>query len=536
MDDPRQIDLLEYLLAIGRSPLDALLTADQIFESNDPALFTRLMEDARFERKGPGIQPAGLGPAFSAFSNGPSIGGGVIAVGVEDKTKKLLGCRRLSDDRLQGIESAHHMHCSLARVRSRRLPFTDEDGEDDFLVLLRVDYAPDRLIELNNSDAYQRHADKCVRLDDASKHQVRVGKGERSFEQEPCILEYPKDLDVAETRRLCSHLREVRQSVVDHSDVDILDAVRLGRKRGGDFVPNNACALLFGRDPRRLFPGAYVHFLRYEGTEEKSGQEYNVIKDRIVEGNIILVIKEAAQILDANIREFTEWKAGKFFTIPEYPHDAWYELLVNACVHRSYMVKNIPILIKMFDDRLVIESPGGFMPGVTPDTIYERHNPRNPFIMATLRETGEVKCINEGTKRVRSEMERAKLPAPVFFEKKGDNASFVATLQNNIRGRSNSLDSKAYQVLGEAISLSLTPDERKIVNYVMANDRINASDALRILVTTRWHTAKGKLDALVARGILVYHSSKSRDPNSYYDLMRLESSGEADAHASAQNP
>jgi ATP-dependent DNA helicase RecG len=522
MYPPRQLDLLEYLDASQRSPLDALLTPDQIYESDDPTLFARLVEDARFDRKGAGVQAPGLGPTISAFSIGPAIGGGVIAIGVHDKTRKLEGCKRLSDDRLQSLESANHLHCPMARVRTRRLQFTRDDGDDDFLILMRVDYVPDRLIELSNGDAYERHADKCVSLGDVAKHQIRVDKGERSFEQEPTVLEYPADYDTGDIRRFCARIREARQSVVDHSDVDILDAVRLGRKRPAGFIPNNACAILFARDPRRVFPGAFLHFLRYDGTEEKSGQEYNVIKDRVIDGAIGSAVKEMAQILDANIREFTEWRAGKFFTVPEYPHDAWYELLVNACVHRSYMIRNVPTFIKMFDDRLVIESPGGFMPGVTPETIYERHNPRNPFIMAILKETGEVRCVNEGTKRVRTEMERAKLPAPVFFEKKGDNTSFVATLQNNIRGRSNSLDSAAYMALGEAVALSLSPDERKIINYVMVNDRIKGSDALRILVTTRWHTATAKLDALVDRGILVRHSIKIRDPNSYYDLKRSQ--------------
>jgi ATP-dependent DNA helicase RecG len=140
--------------------------------------------------------------------------------------------------------------------------------------------------------------------------------------------------------------------------------------------------------------------------------------------------------------------------------------------------------------------------------------------MAVLRETGEVRCINEGTKRIRREMQRAKLPEPAFCEKKGDNASFVGTLRNNINNRSNTLDSKAYTLLGEAVSLSLSPQERKIVNYIMANQRMNTSDALRILTTTRWHTARAVLDSLVARGILKFYSTKSRDPNAYFELAK----------------
>jgi ATP-dependent DNA helicase RecG len=160
------------------------------------------------------------------------------------------------------------------------------------------------------------------------------------------------------------------------------------------------------------------------------------------------------------------------------------------------------------------------MPGVTPKNIFERHHPRNPFIMAILKETGEVRCINEGTKRVKREMEQAKLPDPVFFEKTGDNAIFSATLINNIKNRSNSLDSKAYAALGEALSLSLSADERKIVNYIMSNERMNVSDGLRILSTTRWHTAKRALDNLAERQILIYRSTKARDPNAYYELIQ----------------
>src|SRR5262249_40899218 len=147
--------------------------------------------------------------------------------------------------------------------------------------------------------------------------------------------------------------------------------------------PNNVCALLFATDARQIFPGSYVHFLRFSGTEQKSGKEYNVIKDRIIEGTIIDVIRDAAVTVDANVREFTEYRSGKFYQTAEYPHDAWYELIVNALVHRPYHAKTQPIFIKMFDDHLVVENPGGFMPSITPDNFY--HKPRNPFLMFALR-------------------------------------------------------------------------------------------------------------------------------------------------------
>ncbi|WP_394762282.1 hypothetical protein [Phenylobacterium sp.] len=77
-----------------------------------------------------------------------------------------------------------------------------------------------------------------------------------------------------------------------------------------------------------------------------------------------------------------------------------------------------------------------------------------------------------------------------------------------------------FKVLGEAMAFTLSPDERKIVNYVIEHGRINASDALRILSTTYWHTAKARLQGLVKRGILDWVSTKQRDPKAHYVLAR----------------
>lgn len=155
------------------------------------------------------------------------------------------------------------------------------------------------------------------------------------------------------------------------------------------------------------------------------------------------------------------------------------------------------------------------MPSITPQNLY--HKPRNPFLMFVLREFGEVRCISEGTKRIRRELNQARLPAADFAEAGG---GVRVTLYNDYANRTNSLDSEAYKILGEAVSFSLDVDERKIVNYVVEHGRINVSDALRILSTTYWHTAKGRLKRLTDRGILDFISTKTRDPNAHYVLRR----------------
>jgi len=323
---PDQLDLLELLSGTDRQPpLDELLTPDQIYESNDIALLVRLAEDDRFDRKGSRTPPSGLGSVFVAFSNGPSTRGGVVTFGINDKTREVEGCLRLSEERIQQIESASMVFCQGGRIVSRRVPVTNSAGQDDFIILFRVHYTHDRLICTSDGKAYERLGDKTREIDDIRKQQLRVDKGERPFEVEACPIPYPGGFDEVATKAFCRRIRSSRGLTVPHTDEEILTSLRLGARAAARFVPNNACALMFAKDPRVIFPGALVHFLKYRGTEELSGKEYNVEKDRQIDGHIGTIIRDAAAFIDANLREFTAFVDGKFVTVDEYPRDAWYE-------------------------------------------------------------------------------------------------------------------------------------------------------------------------------------------------------------------
>lgn len=512
-----QLSLLDIL---DRPPIESLYKPDQIYESNDPGLFVRLTEDPRFDRKSGRADDKALARYLSAFGNGPGVDGGVLAIGIEND-KTITGCKGLSQRQLSSVESVGHNYCADGRFVTRRLSVKNAKGEDDFIVLARISYVDDKVVQLNDGTGYERLGDECVLLTEEKKQEKRIDKGERSFEQEPCGLNYPDDFDTNKIAKFTSLLKRNVDSTQNHTTEEILQSAHLARLKKGTLVCNNACALLFADDIQTAFPGSYVHFLRYDGNEALTGKDYNVIKDRLISGTVIDVIKETGSLIDNNLREFTDFQDGKFATVPEYPRDAWYEMLVNAVVHRSYHIRSAPIFVRMFDNRLEIESPGGFMPQITAENIVGTHRPRNLFLMLALREYGEVRCISEGTRRMVAEMESAKLPPPEFRQERAGSLSVLCTLRNNVAGRSNTLDSEAYQALGEAMAFGLTPEERKIINYVMKHGKINVSGALRIMKTTRWHTAKRVLDGLVTRGALDRHGSgQPRNSHSYYSLRK----------------
>lgn len=520
-------DQLDFFSILENPTVEQLLTPDQVYETDDIDLILRLGEDHRLDYKSARRQPKDFARELSAFGNGPSHMGGVIVVGVENDGS-ISGCKFLEGDGLQKLESFGSTHCEAGSFEYRRVKCTNYKGEDDFIILCRVYYVPNRLVSLSDGTAYQRISDTTKKLTDEDKNEIKIAKGERSFELEVCRLSYPEDFHLDRIRKFCSEIRRQDDVSSEISDEQILENKLLGFRTSSGFSASNALVLMFAKQPQREFPGAYIRVLRFEGTEQKSGKNFNVIKDRTFEGTIIDQIQNVASFLAANLREFTSFENGRFESRPEYPNDAWYELLVNAVAHRSYQYKHANIFVRLFDDRVEFESPGGFMPQVTPKTIFSLHRPRNRQLMFAMKDLGEVKCMNEGTKRVRQEMMDAKLPEPVFRPVTEENTGVLAILSNDIANRQNSLDSEAYLVLGEALSLSLTPEERKIVNFTIENGRVNVSEALRIMKTNIWHTAKSSLRRLEKRGILEFKSSKIRDPNAHYVIAKKSNSAKPD--------
>jgi ATP-dependent DNA helicase RecG len=241
-----------------------------------------------------------------------------------------------------------------------------------------------------------------------------------------------------------------------------------------------------------------------------------------IDGPIPTIIQETENVIAGQMRDFTRLgKGGKFYTRPEYPQDAWLEALVNACVHRSYNLKNMTIFAKMFDNRLVVESPGGFPPPVTPENIYETHNPRNPHLMNALFYFGRVKCAHEGTRRMRDEMIGADLPEPEFTQKEIGTHQVHVILRNNIDARKEFVEAGALKLLGEAVYEELSQLEKQVINFIAEKGHINVSDANRLL-QKNWQTARKILDGLVTRNILARRSrtNKPRDPSARYVLQR----------------
>ncbi len=176
-----------------------------------------------------------------------------------------------------------------------------------------------------------------------------------------------------------------------------------------------ACILLFGKHPQTFFPRARVRFIKYFGTEEKVGREMNVIKDVTFDGRILEQIQKTVEYLETQVKEHSYLgEDGIFKTDREYPKFVIQEMVVNSVCHRDYSIKGTEIQIKMFDDRLVFETPGKLPGIVRTDNIRHTHFSRNPKIAEFLKAYDYVKEFGEGVDRMCRELSALGVKEPQY--------------------------------------------------------------------------------------------------------------------------
>ena len=126
---------------------------------------------------------------------------------------------------------------------------------------------------------------------------------------------------------------------------------------------------------------------------------------------------------------------------------------------------------------------------------------------------------------MRDTMKGMSLPLPIFEQtQSGMGSSMVrVTLRNHIKQRKVWVDSDVTGLLGEALALNLTMEEKRVLNFVAEHGSINVVQCHRLIpALAKWHSAKKLLARLEEKGMLKrIHNGKPRDNRSHYVLPDL---------------
>lgn len=178
-------------------------------------------------------------------------------------------------------------------------------------------------------------------------------------------------------------------------------------------VPTGAGILVLGKEPLSFVPGAYVQFLRVDGTELSDP----VVDEKRCDGTISEVIKKTEEKMDLHILtgvEFHDRPVEK--RNPSYPLGALQQLVRNAVMHRNYEGTNTPVKVNWFTDRVEITNPGGPFGTVTVYNFGEpgRTDYRNVVMAEAMRVLGLVQRFGAGIPLVQRELEENRNPKPKF--------------------------------------------------------------------------------------------------------------------------
>lgn len=417
-------------------------------------LYTK-KEGQTYDRKSARKDPKGLSNHIVAFANAD---GGTLVIGIED------------DFTITGIDNYHNNvndilrvpfdYCTPSvRVITETIECTDKNGNPNHLLVITIPQSPE--LHANQQDeVYYRMGDKSKKLNFDERLQLMYAKGSRYYEDEPVYRSSMEDIDfnfVAEYCKKIGYKKSAEEYIRQNNDFVV--------SHSGREEMSGAAILLFGKNPQRFFKRARVRFIRYDGTEAKVGTEMNVIKDEMFEGRILDMVRNSLDFVRSQIKEHTKLGTdGLFHTTPEYPEFAWKEIIINAIAHRDYSIKGTDIQIKMFDDRITVESPG-ILPGIVRlNNLRTVHFSRNPNIARFLHEYDYVQEFGEGVDRMFNEMEAAGLPAPEYC----NNAFMLnATIRNGVI---NETDGAINEAINGVINISAT--EQAVLDAIKKNQKI----------------------------------------------------------------
>ncbi|MBL7788936.1 MAG: putative DNA binding domain-containing protein [Chitinophagales bacterium] len=465
-------------------------------------------ENQYFERKGIGEKDASHSKIANELIGMLNADGGVLAFGVGN------------DGTIQDLYSIEE---KLSDYRSLFFDFIVPQGnikleeveiEGRLIFLYHVEQDIERVFKRkDNEDIFLRVDDKNKQLDRDAVRNLEYDKQIRKYEDEIDVEFELQDFDF-------KLLDRYKEKLNFKGDVfDLLEKRHLAIKKDGEYRIKKAGILLFAKDPEKYITSASLRYIKYEGTEAKTGTELNVVKDVRFENNIPWIIDSVKKFLIATLKDyyFLDLETGRFNKVPEYPEEAWLEGIVNALCHRSYNVQGSAIYIKHFDDRLEISNSGPLPAQVNVENIRTERFSRNPRIARTLEDMGFVRQLNEGVSRIYQSMEKSMLSIPEYVEKNGN---VYLTLRNKVSKHTKTISDSILTKIHENWHF-YNDTQRRILQYLFYHNQATLSELIEATHIHEKNVRQYLNHFIEIENILDRLSNKQRDKNAKYAFKKL---------------
>jgi ATP-dependent DNA helicase RecG len=261
---------------------------------------------------------------------------------------------------------------------------------------------------------YQRSGSTLQELKGAALDRFLLRRHGRTWDGAPLPGVSASDLSAAaftRFRALAARSGRLDETALAEPDAALLKRLCLTE---GAYL-KRAAVLLFHPDPLQHVGGAFVKIGFFRSQDD-------LVYHDEVNGDLFTQVRQTLDLLltkylKAAIHYEDIVRVERF----PVPREALREAVLNALVHRDYMVP-APVQIRVYDDRLVLWNPAVLPEGWTVQTLREPHSsqPHNPEVANAFFRAGEIEAWGRGIARIFNACRQGGAPEPALrFEAGG---------------------------------------------------------------------------------------------------------------------
>lgn len=435
----------------------------------------------------------------SAFSN---TSGGKIIFGIDDKTLEVKGIEgdvfKLMDSIVNSISD---------NIEPQISPNINvETIENKTVIVLEI-------FPTNHTPCYIKSKGKeegtFIRIGATSRpadfytlRELEQNGIRSSFDSQKCVnlMNDKNHFNTKITKTLCTQIQNQMEKAGDNNTIvneQTLEGLGVLKNINGEVVPTNAYALLTLSDLYD-FSRCSIRCACFKGNNKA------IFLDKLdCSGPLFEQIEQSLKFVIKNLRVGIKFVGVQGIDNLEIPVNALREAIVNAVVHRNYMIEE-PTQIAIYDDRVEIISPGRLVSGLSLESALNGKSiARNPILAKVFRMMKLMEEWGSGFRRMNQECEKAKVKLPKFQENEMD-CSIVFerdVLQEGVEEKSSVkkfgvTQKSSVKKFGDTMKSS-----EKIIELMKENNSITASEISDILKISKRAVEK-QIQSLREKGII----------------------------------
>jgi ATP-dependent DNA helicase RecG len=421
------------------------------------------------------IKPAKLSKSISAFAN---ANGGELLIGICEYTEENKKVRRWEGLANQEAANGHLQTFESLFPLGFGYSYTFLRSENHPGLVLQVTILKSREIARTTDDKiYLRRGAQDLPVDTPEKlNRLKLDKGIDSYEKRNI------DVDLVNITNSIT-IKSFVKNVVPSSEPNVwLEKQQLIIKD----KPTVAGILLFSDEPQAILPKhCGVKIYRYKTKDNEGSRASLDFVPITIEGCLYEQINQSIQKTIEIVESIPKLGEQGLESI-SYPQEAIHEIIANALLHRDYSIPS-DTHIRIYDNRIEIESPGKLPGHITSQNILKEQYSRNGAIVRIINKFPNPpnKDVGEGLNTAFQAMASLRLQPPKIEELE---ASVIVYIKHEL----------------------LASIESVIMSYLDKNPEITNKIAKQETGVNSAETIKSVFDKLRNRGLIELIPGRSK--------------------------